>query len=241
MQLHATASTTIGELVLFWPELLPADFDAQFHEPAAGDSSGLVDTLREAGTIVLLTTGEKGEYHLAVLVDEPLPAAIENQATLIGKVETLQVVAAGWFAGVECLFRDDRWLLQKYPRMGTAVQLPPGVYSAELFATELPDAVYETWLHDQAGSRAVHWWWLQTWLASLGVVAFLIFVVCLFFATRQTMLITLAVATLLLTPAWLMSRTTGYARVQQARREYHQAYPDFVVRLRNGSATSYHT
>lgn len=232
MQLHATASTTIGELVLFWPELLPADFDAQFHEPAEGDSSGLVDGLREAGKIVLLSTAEKGEYHLALLVDEPLPAAVENYATLVGKVETLQVASAGWFAGVECLHREDRWLLTKYPRMGTAVQLPPGLYSAELFATEIPDSVYETWLHDQAGSAAVQWWWLQTWLASVGVVALMIFVGCLFFATRETMLISLAVATLLLAIAWLMSCTAGYARVQQARSEYHRAYPDFVVRLR---------
>ena len=99
-------------------------------------------------------------------------------------------------------------------------------------ATDVPADVYETWLRDQAGSSAQQWWWIQTWLASTGVVALLIFVICLFIATREAVYVSLGASSFLLSIAWLMSRTAGYQRVQQARRDYHQAYPDFVVRLR---------
>jgi hypothetical protein len=230
MKLHATAGTSMGELALFWPEQLPADFDQRFHDLDV-DPDKLLTELSEAGQL-LLVPASNGEYHLLILLNETISATLENYCTLAAKCEALQVAGEGWFTGVEFLFRADRSVADKHPRQCTPLQIPPGNYFAEVFSTDIPDDVYETWLRDQAGSSAQRWWWIQTWIASSGVVTFLVFVTCLFFATRQSVYLSLAVSSFLLSIAWLMSRTAGYKRVQQARRDYHEAYPDFVVRLR---------
>jgi hypothetical protein len=112
------------------------------------------------------------------------------------------------------------------------VQVPAGKYSAEFFMAEVPDSVYEDWIRTEAGESAQRWWWVQTWFAAVGVVAAIVCVVCLFVAARDLTLAAFASSAILLFMAWLMSLTTGYERVQQARREYAAEYPRFVVCLR---------
>lgn len=234
MKFHAIGSTATGELALFWPEVLPADLEARFGEPAFEPDAFLAE-LRDGGQLVSMAANSKREYHLALLIDEPIAAELERYCTLLGKQDGLQVAGVGLFVGIDYLFVDLPLLAQQ-TGPAVLVQIPPGQYSAEVFATEVPAEVYEGWLYDQAGGSAQRWWWIQTWLASAGVVAFLIFVVCLFIGTRQAVYVSLGISSVLLFIAWLMSRTAGYERVQQARRDYHQAYPDFVVRLRATSA-----
>jgi hypothetical protein len=230
MKLHAIGSTATGELALFWPEVLPADLAERFGEPTF-EPDDLIAELRDGGQLLLLPANSKREYHLCLLLHESLAAELEKYCTLIGKQDGLQVAGLGLFVGIDFLFVDQR-LLAKQAGPAATLQLPPGQYLAEVFATDVPADVYETWLRDEAGSSAQQWWWIQTWLASTGVVALLIFVICLFIATREAVYVSLGVSSFLLSIAWLMSRTAGYQRVQQARRDYHQAYPDFVVRLR---------
>lgn len=238
MKLHAIGGTTSGSLVLFWPEQLPADFDERFD----AESAELLAQLQAEGKLLwlpldptgslFLPSDADGDYALGLYLQEPIPDELQSYCTLEAKCDALHVAGEGWFSGVEFLFRDDRSAAAKHPRRCTPLQIPPGVYSAEVFATDIPDEVYETWLRDQAGSSAQRWWWIQTWIASAGVVTLLVFVVCLFFATRQAVYISLGVSSFFLCIAWLMSRTPGYQRVQQARRDYQQTYPDYVVRLR---------
>lgn len=231
MKFHATASTTSGELALFWPATLPADLPERFADPTL-EPDDVIAELVCAGQLLLIPTPSTRDQHLALLVDEPIPAPLEAHCTLAGKVDALQVAGEGRFVGIDFLFADNRWLLDKPPSPGLAIQIPPGTFFAEIFATEVPDDVYETWLREEAGSSAQRWWWIQTWIAAVGVVTLLIFVVCLFFATRQLVYVSLGISSFFLCIAWLMSRTAGYRRVQQARRDYHETYPDFVVRLR---------
>lgn len=228
MKLHVTGGTNLQDLVLFWPELLPADFD---HLPGE-EADTTIERLRDAGQLIWLPTTKSGEFHLGLFVGDPVPELLASFCQLTTKVEALDVPGEGWFGGMEFLFREDRFLLDRYPRLCTAIAIPPGRYSAEVFRTEIPDDVYEFWLRDQAGAAAQRWWWLQTWIASLGVVALLVLVGCLFFGTRQLVYSSLVVAAVLLCIAWLMSCTAGYQRIQKARQEYCQAYPDYVVRLR---------
>jgi hypothetical protein len=230
MKLHAIGSTATGELALFWPEVLPADLDERWSDPTC-EPDDVIAELRDGGLLLLLPASSKREHHLSLLVDEPIAAELEGYCTLIGKQDLLQVAGLGLFVGIDFLYVEQR-LLAGHSAPGSTLQLPAGEYFAEVFATDVPAEVYESWLRDQAGSSAQRWWWIQTWLASAGVVIFLIFVVCLFIATREAVYLSLGISTFLLSIAWLMSRTTGYQRVQQARRDYHQAYPDFVVRLR---------
>lgn len=238
MKLNARGGTKSGNLVLFWPELLPADFDDRWD----AEPNELLKELEAAGQIITIDLEAwaqffpnevDGEYSLGLYIDEAIPDHLQNYCTLHSKVEGLQVAGVGYFAGLEFIFQNDRSLLDRQPRMGSPLQIPAGTYSGEVFGTEVPAEVYETWLREQAGESAQRLWWVQTWFASVGIVALMVFVGCLFFGTRTTVLATGTVSTVLLAIAWLLSRTASYRRVQQARRDYELAYPDFVVRLKS--------
>lgn len=229
MKLHATCGTDIADVVLFSPELLPVDFDEQF----ASEPHELVERLRARGVLVTFPCNADGEYRLALFVNEPVPDALQNYCQLAQKIETLQIAGELWFSGGEFMFRDDRSIIEERPGMSTQLSIPAGTYFAEVFTTEIPDAVYEAWLHEQAGESAQRLWWVQTWFASVGIVALMVCVGCLFFGAREAVIATAVISAALLGIAWLLSRTASYARVQQARRDYGLAYPDFVVRLRS--------
>lgn len=232
MKCSATGSTAIGFLVLFWPELLPADFDERdLSHP--DELANCIDGLQAEGKLIWFPDVPSGEHTLGVFVDELPPEELQSYCTLAGKIEMLQIAGEGWFGGLEAIFRADRSYLDRHPRKCSAVQIPAGEYSAEYFVTEVPDSVYEDWIRTEAGESAQRWWWVQTWFASLGVVAAMVCVVCLFVAAQELTLAAFIGSAVLLFIGWLMSLTPGYQRVQQARREYAAAYPKFVVRLRS--------
>jgi hypothetical protein len=231
MKCSAAGSTEIGFLVLFWPELLPADFDERdLSHP--DELANCIDGLQAAGKLIWFPDVPNGDHTLGLFVDEAPPEELQNYCTLSLKMESLQVAGDGWFGGLEAIFRADRSYLDRRPRKCSAVQIPAGEYLAELFVTEVPAAVYEDWIRREAGESAQRWWWVQTWFAAVGVVAAMVCVGCLFLAAQEIILATFAGSAMLLLIAWLMSLSPGYQRVQQARREYAAAYPNFVVRLR---------
>jgi hypothetical protein len=235
MKLHARGGTKIGSLVLFWPELLPEDFDDRWDtEPneVLKEVADAIYTIDLEAWAEFFPNEVDGEYSLTLYIDEAVPEELRNYCTLYGKYEELRIAGEGFFSGLEFIFRHDRSLLDRQPRMGSPLQIPAGTYSGEVFKTEVPAEVYESWLREQAGEGAQRLWWVQTWFASIGIVALAVFVGCLFFGTRETVIVSSVVSAVLLGIGWIMSRTAGYRRVQQARREYAAAYPDFVVRLR---------
>ena len=236
MKCSATGSTEIGFLVLFWPELLPADFDERdLSHP--DELANCIDGLQAEGKLIWFPDVPNGEHTVGLFVDEAPREELLNYCTLSTKIESLQVAGEGWFGGLEAIFKIDRSYLDRHPRKCSGVQVPPGEYFAEVFMTEVPDSVYEDWIQTEAGFSAQRWWWVQTWFASLGVVAAMVCVVCLFVATQELTLAAFAGSAILLFIAWLMSLTPGYQRVQQARREYAAAYPKFVVHLRKEPRT----
>jgi hypothetical protein len=232
MKCAATGSTAIGFLVLFWPELLPDDFDERDLSDL-DELANCVDLLQADGKLIAFPDVSNGDYTAGIFVDEPPAEELLNYSTLLGKIDSLHAADEGWFGGLEAIYRVDRSYLDRHPRKCSAVHVPAGEYSAELFVTDVPDSVYEEWIERQAGGSAQRWWWMQTWFASLGIVAAMVCVVCLFAAAKEWTLATFAVSAVLLFIAWLMSLTPGYVRVQQARREYAATYPHFVVQLRS--------
>lgn len=229
MILHATGKTNIGNLALFWPASLPADFDERFEE----EPDGSIEELRAEGKLILLSGEPNVEYGLGLFVDEQPAEELQKYCQLVEKIESLHVAGEGWFGGLELIFRDDRSFVEKHPRQIAALDVPPGTYFAEVYTTEVPDRVFEAWLVDQAGASAVKLWWIQTWVMAIGVVAFAIFVSCLFLATREAAQATFAVSIVLLLMAWLMSLPPGYRRVQKALRDYARAYPHYVICLKS--------
>jgi|GEM_PF-6660134 len=231
MRTSAIGATSSGSLALFWPEQLPADFDQRWVE----EPNGLISQLEGEGKLLLIDVAAGGDYALAIFVEEAVPAELEPYCTLVTKHEKIDVSGPTWFGDIELLTRDMATLAKpkqlRRPKC-SELAIPLGMYSAELFSAEYPSHVYEDWLSGLAGESEQRWWWVQTWFASLGIVMMMVFVGCLFFGTRPSVYISLGVSTVLLFIAWLMSRTSGYKKIQQARLSYAAAHPDFVIRLR---------
>ena len=232
MKCSASGSTSIGFLILFWAELLPADVDERdLSHP--DELANCIDGLQAEGKLIWFPDVPNGDHTVTLYVDESPREELQNYCTLSLKAESLQVAGEGWFGGLEAIFKGDRAYLDRHPRKCSAVPVPAGKYCAEVFVVEVPDSVYEDWIRNEAGESAQRWWWVQTWFASLGVVAAMVCVVCLFIAAQELTLAAFIGSAVLLFIAWLMSLTPGYQRVQLARREYAAAYPKFVVHLRD--------
>ncbi|WP_254507048.1 hypothetical protein [Anatilimnocola floriformis] len=238
MRLSANGYTASGSLVLFWPEQLPADFNERWHD----EPHELCEQLQAEKRLLLISLDPcgaelypwdlDGDYTLGLFIDESIPAELEQLCTLEWKCEDLNVAGPTWFGGIEYLSRDIESLAILSRRKANEVVIPAGNYSAELFSAQYADHIYEDWLCEQAGESAQRWWWLQTWFASLGIVALLIFVGCLFFGTRQSVWISSSVAAALVSTGWLMTRTAGYQAIQRARQSYAGEHPHFVLRLK---------
>ncbi|QDU25631.1 hypothetical protein ETAA8_07010 [Anatilimnocola aggregata] len=228
MKHFATGGTDSALLGLFWPELLPDDFDERVEE---GSESKLFDELAERGTVIQLPGEAEGNYSLVLCVDEPLPAELRLYSREVKWLRKVKVAGESWFGGLEYAFKTDRTMLGKRPGMCSPVAIAAGEYEATIYATDVPDEVYEAWLVEKSSPSAKRLWDVQSWFAATGVVATMIFVGCLFFGTRPIMFAALAVAFALSLIAWVLSRTRAYLAVQQARHDYEESHPDFVICL----------
>jgi len=228
MRLFATGGTDVAILGIFWPETLPADLDERLQQ---AELKPLCDELRDRQLIVALPCDADGHYSLRMFIDDPLPAELEKYSREVQWIRKVEVAGTGWFGGLEYLFKIDRSELDRHPGGCSLLEIPAGTFEATIFTTDLPDEVYETWLLEKSSLAAMRIWNVQSWFAATGIVAMMFFVGCLFFGTREVMLVALAIATILSLIALLLSRTSAYRLVQQARQEYDAMYPDYVVRM----------
>ena len=121
MKCSANGITNTGNIVLFWPELSPAEFQQRYAE-GPGE---LLEELQAAGKLICFPCEQRRDYSLGLFVDEPVPEELQNYCTLSEKIETLQVGGEGWFGGEETLFNEDSYR-DRHPRKCSAVQIPTG-------------------------------------------------------------------------------------------------------------------
>lgn len=228
MKLLATGGTDAATIGIFWPELLPADFDQRMEE---GNVLGLLEQLGNDEILLQFPCERDGQYTLGVWIDEPLPTELTPHARERQPPRRLDIVGETRFGGLEYAFKDDRLVAAKYREMCVPVAIPPGEYGATLYDTEVPDEVHEQFLVDHSSPAAKRLWDVQSWFAACGVVAMMVFVGCMFVGTRQWMLVALTVGLSLSTIGWILSRLPGYRAVQQARENYAAMFPDYVLKL----------
>jgi hypothetical protein len=222
----ARGGTDAANMALFWPDNLPEDAD----EMLKADAYSLVETMHNEGKLIQFPCDSDGGYTAAVFVKEEIPADLAAFCKEEEKFPSLKVQGAGYFGGLEYLFKYDSRHFDKYPKMCEKMEIPEGVYSATIYQTDLPDDFYETKLAEQTdrGDRRI-WNRQQRCLgfSAAGVVATLIALAFPWIVAASSF----AITTVFVVMAFALSRTDAYKRITQMKDELERSYPDYVVRL----------
>jgi hypothetical protein len=227
MKITASGGTDGANIVLFWPDQLPDNFDDEFQD----DAIALVEALRNDGTLIWFPCDGDGFYTVAIFVRAPVPDDLLAACTEEEHVSSLSVRGEGFFGGMEYMFKSDRALLDKYPGMCEQVTIPDGTYTARIYSTNIANGVYEAWLVKHAGRTAKRMWDLHGYVIGMSVIAFIASLVCLFVLSWTSWFYVVALAVALAMTAIGMSRTEGHKAVRKVRDAYEKAYPSYVVHL----------
>ncbi len=229
MRFVIEAGTDAAEVILFDPESLPADFDAQVQD----DPAAVLERLMGEGRAFVTETGGDGRFLLHAYVNEPVPVEL-GEHTRDPRVIDPFLAASGrlYFAGVEYAFRNDDSFLQKYPHMGGYFEVPPGVYKLTMYRTEYPGGLQEERLRQQvSGFR----FWLHRgmgWLVTLAVLSLIGLVVGYFNFPRQP-----AYSGLLLGLAFLVAlpivvyRSKPFQETKMCYERIQREYPTMIAWL----------
>jgi hypothetical protein len=227
MKFTASGGTDAASIVLFWPDNLPDDADAQL----ASDPLDLIEKLREEARIILFPCDSDGGYTVAVYVNDDVPAELAIHCRNEQVIAQLLVRGEGYFGGIECMFKYDARFLKKHPAVGEKLSIPEGRYLARVYSTEIPEGLYEEWLMSQSGARAVRLCSLHRTIAACAVAGAAAALIALFRLGWQVGMVLLSIEAAIVIAALAMSRTTWYQSVARARIEFEKNYPAYVVSL----------
>lgn len=141
MRIDAKGGTDAAMMVLFWPELLPEEFDAQFK--AVDDPYEAVQPLEEAEKLIAFPGGSDGSFSLAIFIDEDLPEELEPHCIEIQQIKALTVRGIGYFGGFEYMCKNGEPQFEHAMMMGEKVTVPAGTYGVTIYKTELPAELKE--------------------------------------------------------------------------------------------------
>lgn len=227
MKITASGGTDGASIVLFWPNHLPDDFD----ETSQDDPLPIIEGLRDEGKLIWFPCDGDGTYRVSIFVRTPLPDTLQAVCKQEECIPLLAVKGEGFFGGLEYVFKTDRTLVEKYPSMLQPVAIPEGAYAATVYRTDVPDAVYETWLEDRAGRGAKRLWYVNTWLAAAAVIGALATVVGACVLSWAAWYWVAEFAALSALAAIGLHRTPACQAVRQAKAEYEEEFPDYIVHL----------
>jgi hypothetical protein len=227
MKVTASGGTDGANIVLFWPDNLPENADATLKD----DPIALVEKLRDEGKLIWFPCDGDGCYTVGIFVRSEVPGELLAICRDETRYPTLVVSGAGYFGGLEYIFKRDSSLLHKYPHMCEPVTIPEGNYSARVFRTDIPQRLYGEWLVKQAGAWAKRLWDTYRIIVGCCVAGVFASLITFFFASRNVWLAIVALTAALIVSAVAMSRTKWYRVVANARDSFGKAYPSYVVHL----------
>src|SRR5262249_4377992 len=146
-------------------------------------------------------------------------------------IPNLVVRGAGYFGGMEYMFKRDCSFLKKHPAMCEQVNIPDGTYSARVYRTKIPDDLYDAWLLSRVGARAKRFWGIHSIIAACAVASVFVLLISFCLVTWTVWFCEMAVATILLLAVVAMSRTGWYKSVAGARDAFSKTYPSYVLHL----------
>jgi hypothetical protein len=227
MKITASGGTDAANIVLFWPDNLPADADVVLKN----DPIALVKKLEDEGKIVWFPCGSDGSYSIAIYVRSEVPEDLIVYCKNEEKIPSLIVHGNGFFSGMEYMFKNNPGLAEKYAGMCEQVQIPDGNYSARVYCTEVPETLYDSWLSKHAGAGAKRLWKIHGIIVAFSVVGVLASLVAFFAVTWTVWFYILAIAATLVLSAVGMSHTDWYKTVSKARNAFGKEYPSYVIHL----------
>ena len=227
MRITASGATDGGNIVLFWPENLPDDFD----ELRKGREGEVIDRMRGEGRLIWFPCDGDGDHTVAIFLGEPVPQFLSEFCRDEETYPRLSVRGEGFFGGLEYVFKRDASLLERYPGMMERVRLPEGDYGARVWRTDLPEGFRDQWLRKHAGAWAVRVWRAHMNLMLLAIACALATLVALCLVPWRVWFCTAGAVVGIVLVGEALTRTRAYKSVEAGREEYGRTYPSFVVEL----------
>lgn len=224
-----SGGTDIGNMVLFWPDNLPDEADTLL----ADDPLEFAETMREEGRVIWFLCDADGDYSLSVYLDEEPPVILREFMGDEEHYPQLQVQGTGLFGGLEFLHKQDADLLEERPAMCSTLEIPPGVYQARVYRTQIPPNFSRQWLMQRLGPqgyRMLHWQQLLSKASLVGAVGVLF---SFFFLSWPVWLTVLLIVVVTFLGAVLLARGAACQEAIVAIDEFTEKFPEYVVVLKS--------
>lgn len=228
MKITASGGTDGANIVLFWPDNMPADADVALKI----DPLAFVEKLRNEGKLIWFPCVADGGYTVAIYVRSEVPDDLIVLCMDEEQIPTLEVRGVGYFGGMEYMFKHDSSFLEKYPSMCEQIEIPNGSYSASVYRTEIPETLYDSWITRQAGTGPKRLWDIHGNIAACAVASVFLSLIAISFVTWTVWFYLLAVASTFLFVSMALSQTEWYKAVARANDAFGKAYPSYVVHLK---------
>jgi hypothetical protein len=216
MKMTASGGTDGANIVLFWPDNLPEDADRALRD----DPIPLIERLRDEGKLIWFPCDGDGGYTVGIFVGCEVPDYLRALCRAEETYPLLLARGAGYFGGMEYIFKHDDRLLRGAPHMCEKILIPEGAYSGGVWRTDVPKSAYKSWLEREVGPGAKRFWDIYRFCIAYSVTGLIVLTITFCFATWVFWFCILALESTLVVVAVAMSRTNRYRAVARARREY---------------------
>ncbi|QDU55747.1 hypothetical protein [Aeoliella mucimassa] len=226
MVITASGGTDGANIVLFWPNNLPDDADAQLRD----DPIALVEQLRSEGRMIWFYCEGDGDYSATFFIGTSIPIDLFRFCAEDEQYSELTVNGDGYFGGMEYMFKQDHTAYERNPHMLEKVDIPEGKYRAIVYSTTVADSFRREWLLRRVGRKALRLSNLLQWLVVLSAFSVLLLIVTLF-VIHQLIWIAFAAAVVFTAAAMLISTTKGIKATRDSMVECEREFPSYVVHL----------
>jgi hypothetical protein len=225
-------ATDAATMVLFWPELLPDDFQARFEN----DPFALLEQLRAENRAIWFPCDSDGDYHLSIFIDCEIPEELRKIEKAAEIRFVLHAKGPAYFGGGEYLFKHDNHSLTKHPHMRQRAEIPDGIYDVKSYCLWQGECHYEDWMLQQVGLAAKRRWELFGAMVACSIVGMIATLfACAFLSWPYWSPFVGAEACLILS-AIMLHRSELYQRAEKANREYGVRFPSYIVELTSRAA-----
>lgn len=221
MKYSLVASTDVESVVLFAPDLLPANFDRL-------DGDAKFETLHElarAERVFWHSPGD-GEFRLHLYLDEETPGGFDDE---LGASRFEVPAGRICFTGIEHMFRDDDAVMEGG---GECVQIPPGTYVVRAVETGYGRKHIDRLLKQRLSRLDYALHRLETPLftfALFGAIALVVtFIGALFWPINLWLVAACALPGIL---AFFWPKLPGAKRVEQERKRVEPDVAQYVASL----------
>jgi len=147
-QLHAVSSTSIGDMVLFWPETLPDNTV----ERVENDVDLFLQEMESASKIINLpTSGETGTFTLTVVFDREEVKKNESEYKLLTSGVEIEARGDCYFGGIEHLHPNEPEITESLFEVIDSIAILDGTYQVTVYGRDIPEDQLRNRLRERTG------------------------------------------------------------------------------------------